>query len=174
MGEEGRHEESGDEERYEGEGDESNEEKGNESQQDRQGQACASFGLPRNQGEDSERLGEVGYDEEQVRQDREQEGIRRFQEEVCHQRAEEVVRCMQEGAQGARNQRLLPCRRQNRARKGAVRQGEVASRLSFGTLASVLPSDMLASFFSRTAVCASGVCTLGLRAIAVGIQRPSS
>merc|ERR1711920_750058 len=87
-----RHEESGDEEGYEGhEGDESHEEKGYESQQDRQGQACEIFGLPRNQREDAERPGEVGYDEEQVRQDREQEGLRRFQEEVCHQRAEEVV-----------------------------------------------------------------------------------
>merc|ERR1712151_147555 len=91
-GDEGRHEESGDEEGYEGnEGDESheeksNEEEGHESQQDRQGQACESFGLPRNQGEDAEWLGEVGYDEEQVRQDCEQEGICRFQEEVCHQR----------------------------------------------------------------------------------------
>merc|ERR1712099_232740 len=110
-------------------------------------------------GEDGERLGEVGYDEEQDRQDRKEEGIGRFQEEVCHQRAEEVVRCMQEGTQGARNQRLLPCRRQDRARQGAVRQGEVASRLSFGTLTSVLPSDMLASFLSQIAVCASGLCT---------------
>merc|ERR1712061_375592 len=90
------HEESGDEEGYEGnEGDEgheeeSHEEKGNESQQDRQGQACESFGLPRNQSEDAEWPGEVGYDEEQVRQDREREGIGRFQEEVCHQRAEEM------------------------------------------------------------------------------------
>merc|ERR1712087_280956 len=151
--EEGRHEESGDEEGYEGnEGDESHEEesheeKGNESQQDRQGQACESFRLPRNQSEDGERPGEVGYDEEQVWQDREQEGIRRFQEEVCHQRAEEVVGCMQEGSQGARNQRLLPCRRQNRARKSAVCQGEVAPRLIFGMLANVLHSDMLARFF---------------------------
>merc|ERR1712099_143590 len=149
------HEESGDEEGYEGnEGDESHEEesheeKGYESQQDRQGQACESFGLPRNKGEDSERLGEVGYDEEQVRQDREQEGIRRFQEKVCHQRAEEVVRCTQEGTQGARNQRLLSCRRQNRARKSAVCQGEVAPRLIFGMLANVLHSDILARFLLR-------------------------
>merc|ERR1712113_258058 len=69
-------EESGDEEGYEGhEGDESHEEesheeKGYESQQDRQGQACEIFGLPRNQREDAERPGEIGYDEEQVRQDR--------------------------------------------------------------------------------------------------------
>merc|ERR1712084_199965 len=88
-----------------------------------------------------------GYGEEQVRQNREQEGIRRFQEEVCDQRAEEVVRCMQEGTQGARNQRLLPCWRQNRTRKGALCQGEVAPRLIFGKQAGVLPSDMLASFF---------------------------
>merc|ERR1712050_687517 len=153
---------------------ESHEEEGYESQQDRQGQACESFGLPRNQGEDGERLGEVRHDEEQVRKDREQEGIRRFQEEVCHKRAEEVVRCMQEGTQGARNQRLLPSRRQNRARKSAVCQGEVAPRLIFGMLANMLHSDMLARFLLRYAVCASGACTLGLRAIAVGIQRRGS
>merc|ERR1712203_1233912 len=153
---------------------ESHEEEGYESQQDRQGQACESFGLPRNQSEDGERPGEVGYGEEQVRQNREQEGIRRFQEEVCDQRAEEVVRCMQEGTQGARNQRLLPRRRQNRARKGAVCQGEVTPRLIFGKLAGVLPSDMLAKFFLLRLLCASGRCTKGLRAIAAGIQRRGS
>merc|ERR1712203_196725 len=81
-----------------------------------------------------------------------------IQEEVCDQRAEEVVRCMQEGTQGARNQRLLPCRRQNRARKGAVCQGEVAPRRIFGKQAGVLLSDMLAKFLLRL-LCASGRCT---------------
>merc|ERR1712066_1093301 len=163
MGEEGYEGHEGDESHEE----EGHEEEGDESQQDRQGQAREIFGLPRNQREDAERPGKVGYDEEQVRQDREQEGIRRFQEEVCRQRAEEVVLCMQEGTQGARNQRLLPCRRQNRARKSAVCQGEVAPRLILGTLANVLHSDMLARFLLRLlAVCASGACTLGLRAIA--------
>merc|ERR1712203_755857 len=116
---------------------ESHEEEGYESQQDRQGQACEGFGLPRNQSEDGERPGEIGYGEEQVRQNREQEGT-----------------------QGARNQRLLPCRRQNRARESAVCQGEVAPRLIFGMLANVLHSDMLARFFIEIAVCASGPCTL--------------
>merc|ERR1712066_334075 len=102
------------------------------------------------------------------------EGIRRFQEEVCDQRAEEVVRCMQEGTQGARNQRLLPCWRQNRARKGSLCQGEVAPRLIFGKQAGVLPSDMLAKFFLLRLLCASGRCTKGLRAIAAGIQRRGS
>merc|ERR1711920_1217073 len=139
------------------EGDESHEkiheEKGNESQQDRQGQACEVFGLSRNQREDTERLDEGEYDEEQVRQDREQESIRRFQEEICHQRAEEVVCCVQEGTQGARNQGLLPCRRQNRARKGAICQGEVAPRLRFGKIGDVLHWNMLARFLIEMAVC---------------------
>merc|ERR1712060_881316 len=88
------HEEGGDEEGYEGhEGDESHEEghEGNESQQDRQGKACEVLRLPREQGEDNGRLDEGDSDEEQVRQDREQGCICRFQEEVRNQCAEEVV-----------------------------------------------------------------------------------
>merc|ERR1711972_700874 len=98
---------------------------GEESERDREGQGSHGARLLWEEGEDAGGLVEGEPGEEQAWEGRVQEEVRAVEEEVRVERFEGLVRCREEGAQGARLDRLCRDRGQVRGWQGPLRQGEV-------------------------------------------------
>merc|ERR1712151_955513 len=92
---------------------------------DREGKGSHGACLLWEEGEDAGGLVEGELGEEQAREGRVQEEVRAVEEEVRVERLEGLVRFREEGAQGARLDRLCRDRGQVRGWQGPLRQGEV-------------------------------------------------